>query len=242
MNVVSVTNAHGFLLLQIFFCSDFIVGVIALGQPDGQTGQLKQAAIIGDKAGFFPRDGGKRLGVECAAEALRRLHGVERGAVRRVQHAARRVCDLHRILDGHCGRGCAGLGGSGQCGGDDVLADKGAGGVVDGNKLARRRGQTVAHAVGAGRAALYDGAGLGTGGGDGLAGSAVAAADQHKLGNCRVRSQCGTACLQHGAAIRQTVAQFVKAHTAGCPCRHHNGGHGGKIRLCHGHTAPFTYL
>ena len=113
---------------------------------------------------------------------------------------------------------------------------------MDGNKLARRRGQTVAHAVGAGRTALYDGAGLRTGGGDGLAGGAVAAADQHKLGNCRVRSQCGTACLQHGAAIRQTVAQFVKAHTAGRPCRHHNGGHGGKIRLCHGHTAPFTYL
>ena len=78
--------------------------------------------------------------------------------------------------------------------------------------------------------------------GDGLAGGAVAAANQHELGDSRVGGQRGAAGFQHGAAIRQAEAEFVKPHSTGCPRSHHNGSHGRQIHFFHGHTAPFTYV
>ena len=110
---------------------------------------------------------------------------------------------------------------------------------MDGDQLPGGGGQAVAHAVGAGGPALHNGTGLGAGGGDCLAGGAVAAADQHQLGDSRVRSQGGAACLQHGAAIRQTEAEFIKSHSAGRARRHDDGGHGGQVLVFHGRSAPF---
>ena len=113
---------------------------------------------------------------------------------------------------------------------------------MDGNQLPLCRSKAAAHTVGAGRTALHDRAGLGAMHGDGLAGGAVAAANQHELGDSRVGGQRGAAGFQHGAAIRQAEAEFVKSHPAGRPRSHHNGSHGRQIHFFHGHTAPFTYV
>jgi len=113
---------------------------------------------------------------------------------------------------------------------------------MDGNQLPLCRSKAAAHTVGAGRTALHDRAGLCAAGRNGLTLRPVAAADQHKPGDCRMRRQSITACLQNGTTVRQTKAELVKSHPAGRPRSHHNGSHGRQIHFFHGHTAPFTYV
>ena len=100
---------------------------------------------------------------------------------------------------------------------------------MDGNQLPHCGVQAVADAVGAGGPTLHNGAGLRAGRGNRLTRGAVAAADQHQLADSRVGGQRRTACLQHGAAIRQTIAELIESHAAGRARSHHNGGHGGKV-------------
>ena len=239
MNIISVTNTHGFLLLQIFGGGDFQVGVIARSQCDRQPRQFKQAAIIGDKRRRRGIHGSQCLPVQCGAKALGRLHGKQRAALRRGNHAAV-LGDFNGVLHRNGGCGGTAFGGCLQGVGDQGIAHKGAGGIVDSYQLAVGSSQTVFNAVSAGRTPLHHGAGLGAGIGDRLTVGKILPCHQHQFGNGIVGGKGGAACLQNGAAAGQPEAELVKPHTARSPRCHDNSGDGRKYRS--GHRVHYPLL
>lgn len=142
-----MTNAHFLSSVpgpgQVLPGGDLDVCVVALYQLHRTARQLEQAAVVGDKAGFFGIQLFQRSKVLCAVKALRGLHRIQGAAVGRCVHkagirhnlsvAAR--CSLDGILYRYGRCSCAAPGRCFQRCCDDGLTDEGSCRVVHCHKL-----------------------------------------------------------------------------------------------------------
>ena len=237
VHVITMSNAHFvFLFLfragQVLAGRDLIIGVIALRQLHGAAGQLEQAAVVGDKAGFFGIQLFQRSKVLCAVKALRGLHRIQGAAVGRCVHkagirhglsvAAR--CSLDGILYRYGRCSCAAPGRCFQRCCDDGLTDEGSCRVVHCHKLPCCRQHAVFCALSAGGAARYDLHRLCAVCCLLLHKGAVLTGHQHDLRDKRVLFKRADAAVQHGLAA-QIKAELVKAHACGRPRRHQYCGY-----------------
>ena len=235
VNIITMTNAHiiSFFLFgagQIFPRCDLQIGVIPLGQLHRAAGQFKQAAVIGDQAGFFRIQLVQRGQIRRAVEALGGLHRIQGAAVRGISdHAMLRhsfAVAPHSPLDGilyrHGGGGSTAGSGCFQRRRDDSLTDKGTGGIMDSHQLSVGGQHAVLRALGAGRAALYHLHRLCAGRGLLFQKFPVLPGHQNDLADQRTLRKGPDAPLHHGLPA-QIKAELVKPHAGGGPCRHQNG-------------------
>ena len=237
MNIITMTNAHrfSFLLLragQVLPRGDLQIGVVALGQLHRASGQLEQAAIVGDEAGLFCIQLFQRSQIGGTVEALGGLHRIQCAAVGRFGHHAGLRHGLavaaHSPLDGVLHRDRRGRGPAGRCGVDgrldDGFAHKGAGCIVDGHKVAVRRQHTVLRALGAGGPAGHYLHRLWAGRSLLLQKGAVLTRHQHDLIHQRALRKGADAPLYHGLPA-QIKAEFVEPHPGGGTCGHQDRRH-----------------
>ena len=234
VNIITMTNTHcsSFFLFragQILPRRDLQIGVISLCQLHGTASQLKQAAIVRNKAGFFLVQFFQRGQIGGTVKALGRLHRIQGTAVRgRLHHTFRR--DLFAIapgglLDGvfhghRRGSGpafCSGF----HHGLNDRLAHKGTSRIVDGHQLSMGGQHTVFGALGPGGTALHHLHGLCAGSGLRLNVFAVLARHQNDLAHQRALLKRADAPAQHGLPA-QIKTELVKSHPGGGACRHQN--------------------
>ena len=230
-----MTNAHiiSFFLFgagQILPRCDLQIGVIPLGQLHRAAGQFKQAAVIGDQAGFFRIQLVQRGQIRRTVEALGGLHRIQGAAVRGISdHALLRhglAIAPHSPLDGilyrHGGGGSTAGSGCFQRRRDDSLTDKGTGGIMDSHQLSVGGQHAVLRALGAGRAALHHLHRLCAGRGLLFQKCPVLPGHQNDLADQRTLRKGADAPLHHGLPA-QIKAELVKPHAGGGTCRHQNG-------------------
>ena len=230
-----MTNAHfRFLFLfgarEVFPRRDLQIGVIALRQFHRAARQLKQAAVVGDKAGFFHIQLVQRSQIFGPVKALGRLHRIQGAAVGGGAHPAVGGHGLaiapHRLLDGvlhgHGGGSGPAAGGSFHYGLHHNLAHKGAGRIVDGHQPAAGCQHAVFGALGPGGPAPHHLHGFGAVLRLLFEICFVLSRHQHQLPHQRAGGKCPDAALQHRLSA-EVKTQLIKPHPGGRTCRQQNG-------------------
>ena len=232
MYIIAVSNTHfRFLPLcragQILPGGDLQVCIVALRQLHRASGQFKQAAIIGNKAGAGLVQFFQRRKVRCTVKALGGLHRIQGAAVRGSVHRAVRGHGfaiapgggLDGILHRHRRGCCAAPGGSFQRRCNDRRTHKGAGGIVHRHQFSVRCQHAVFCALGAGSPARYDLHRLWAVRRLLRHKLPVFACHQHNLGDLRTLSKGTDTAVQH-RFTSQIKAELIKTHAGRAARRH----------------------
>ena len=227
-----MSNAHFMFLFlfragQILAGGDLQVGVVALRQLHSAAGKFKQAAVIGDKAGFFFVQLFQRRKIRRAVKALGRLHRIQGAAVGGGLHRAGIRHSLAvaagRLLDGilhrHSRCRCAAPGCGSQRRRDHGLTDKGPGSIVHRHKLPRRSQHAVFRTLGAGGPAGHDAHRLCAVRRLLFHKGSVFARHQNNFRHIRAPFKCADTAVQHRFPA-QIKAELIEAHPGGGTCRH----------------------
>ena len=232
MYIIAVSNTHfRFLSLcragQILPGGDLQVCIVALRQLHRASGQLKQAAIIGNKAGAGLVQLRQCRKIRCMVKALGGLHRIQGAAIRGRLHRAVRGhslaiapgSGLDGILHRHRRGCCAAPGSCFQRRRNDRRAHKGAGGIVHRHQFSVRCQHTVFCALGAGSPARYDLHRLWAVRRLLRHKIPVFARHQHKLGDLRALGKGADAAVQHRFAP-QIKTELIKTHAGRAARRH----------------------